>query len=216
MGLQNLQSNFGQTRGQMGSEPDKDEVIRVNVDNIRVEEGPTIVQTEEIAGESFILGNSLKGVLGQNKLTAGIAFVVGNPTYGVLGSTKLTTGTGYSPAVIVEVRNLNNSFIERFNLDFFRSDDTTATWASGSLAFTVGQLAVSKSVYKGTSIVTNATLILPNTTNITSYLSANGGTNWEAVTNNTQHFFTNTGNDLRFKIEASGVATITSLRINYG
>ena len=216
MGIKNLQSNFGQTRNQLGSEPFQDEVVAITVDNIRVEEGPTVVQTEEIAGDSFILGNSLKGVLGQNKLTTGIAFVVGNPTYGVLGSTKLTTGTGYNPAVIVEVRNRNNTFIERFNLDFFRSDDTTATWSNGSLSFTTGQVAISKSCYKGTSTVSFATLTVSNATNLTLYLSANGGTNWEAVTNNKQHFFTNTGNDLRFKIEASGAATITSLRIKYG
>ena len=43
------------------------------------------------------------------------------------------------------------------------------------------------------------------------YLTADG-VNWESVTNGTLHTFTNTGTDLRWKVDASGT-TITKIII---
>jgi hypothetical protein len=45
------------------------------------------------------------------------------------------------------------------------------------------------------------------------WLSANGGTNWEQVTNRVSHTFTNTGTDLRYKIGGSGPFDITHLEV---
>jgi hypothetical protein len=51
---------------------------------------------------------------------------------------------------------------------------------------------------------------------IAYYLSNNGGVSWESVTPGTQHDFTTTGSDLRFKIELSNDATVQDLSITYG
>lgn len=50
---------------------------------------------------------------------------------------------------------------------------------------------------------------------IALYLTANGGSNWEAVSNGVLHTFSNTGTDLRWRIVGFG-NTITGISIiNY-
>ena len=46
----------------------------------------------------------------------------------------------------------------------------------------------------------------------TFYMSADGGNNFEVVTDGVAHTFTNTGTDLRWKVEGSGT-TITEIKI---
>jgi hypothetical protein len=41
------------------------------------------------------------------------------------------------------------------------------------------------------------------------------GTNWETITSGSTHNFTNTGNDLRWKITSSGTNTIGKIKIEY-
>jgi hypothetical protein len=195
MGLQKLHESFGQTKNQLGSEPNEQDIVKTLSDSIRIEEGPVVVQTATVSSTAFIIDNT---------------------HYGILGTNKLTVGTGYNTAGVVEVRNNNNEFIERFNFDLFKDSGTTATWGDGKVTFANTHIAQSLSCYKGTTTVSFATLILDDVTNLTLYLSANGGTNWEQVTNNVQHNFTKTGKDLRFKIIASGSAEISTLRIRYG
>ena len=65
----------------------------------------------------------------------------------------------------------------------------------------------------GTTIV-NATVKI-NTTALSDandflwWLTADGGSNWESVTLNTKHTFTNTGNDLRLQVLGNSGAIIT-------
>lgn len=48
----------------------------------------------------------------------------------------------------------------------------------------------------------SATETLAGSDTFTWYLTADGGSNWEQVTNGTRHVFTNTGSDLRWKAES--------------
>lgn len=72
-------------------------------------------------------------------------------------------------------------------------------------------------------ICTRATLIADETmseTDIVNFqMTANGGNTWEDVTNGTEHTFTQTGNDLRWKavfVGTEGASTyIENLKINY-
>ena len=67
------------------------------------------------------------------------------------------------------------------------------------------KVAQSTSIDFNNGIVTSATLTAIVTEgNFAYYLSANGGTDWELVENGVSHTFTNTGNDLKWKIEGSG------------
>ncbi len=49
----------------------------------------------------------------------------------------------------------------------------------------------------------------------TLQLSADGGDNWETVTNDTEHTFTNTGDTLKIKITASNTSYITRYTVDY-
>ena len=72
----------------------------------------------------------------------------------------------------------------------------------------------SKSIDYNNGTITQARMKVTYTGNgnIALYLTADG-VNWEEVTNNVLYFFTNTGTDLRWKIEGSGV-TITKIEIS--
>jgi len=49
----------------------------------------------------------------------------------------------------------------------------------------------------------------------TIQLTADDGSNWETVTNDTLHTFTNTGDSLKIKITASSTSYITRYTVNY-
>ena len=61
--------------------------------------------------------------------------------------------------------------------------------------------------------ITQARILSTNTGTFIYELSADGGLNWEVVTNGVTHIFTNTGIDLRFRITESGASTGTITNI---
>jgi len=65
------------------------------------------------------------------------------------------------------------------------------------------------------SALLTATATIPSGASITYQMTANGGTNWEAVTSGTSHTFTNTGTDLRWRATLTGTARIDQIVINY-
>jgi len=118
--------------------------------------------------------------------------------------------------VRIRVVNPNNTWKEVIrNTNFKDSDNTDATWdvTNHDWEFTGVQTIQTKSIYLNSDTITNATLTI-DTNNITDssvltfYLSADGGSNWETVTNRTRHNFTNTGDELRLKITSSGNSKI--------
>jgi hypothetical protein len=95
--------------------------------------------------------------------------------------------------------------------------DTTNLQAT----FTSGQILEIVSAFKDSSssqVVTAATLnVTIDSGSFDLEMSANGGSNWETVTNNTTHIFTNTGSDLRIRITENNTSTgtISLVRCSY-
>ncbi len=73
--------------------------------------------------------------------------------------------------------------------------------------------------YNSASEITSATLVAehikPSGTDITYYLSADGGSNWESVTSGVAHNFTNTGDDLRWKANFTSSSEDSTPTIQY-
>ena len=185
-------------------------------ENLNVVHGPAIVYKRNIAGQSMIWNHTVYGIFGtaewSDKLYA--EFVLGDSTYGVLGLSPL--GKEEAAFVVYRVINPDNEWRELIRSDLFKDSNTTATWDTSNhrWTFTSGQILQTKSIFKNdTETITKATLKIlssniTNSSNLTFYLSADGGSSWEEVTNNEEHSFTNTGTDLRLKIVASGNAQI--------
>jgi len=78
---------------------------------------------------------------------------------------------------------------------------------------------VSKSIALGEGTITSATMLVAVTStgpySANFYLSADGGANWEEVTPNVNHVFTNSGTDLRWKITGSGPFRVTKVTVDY-
>jgi len=122
------------------------------------------------------------------------------------------------PVSLSQRTHTNNIYFEDFWDDQLTDHpNTTATinTSTHALSFTRSQKYISDSIFKNkTTTITTAKLTIPagqitSVANLTFYLSADGGSNWEQVTLNTKHVFTNTGLDLRYKIVASDTASIT-------
>jgi hypothetical protein len=107
--------------------------------------------------------------------------------------------------------------------DFIDTTETTATWiepsagTTGSYDLTTGEIVQSEIIAKRPTAFTTATVTVEGTglDDLDMYLSQDD-TNWEEVTNNTSHIFTNTGTSgIKYKIVASDTANITSITIKY-
>lgn len=141
-----------------------------------------------------------------------------NADYGTWGSFKWSSGAG--PAEVNHfIQQYNNSYTETFFDDDFKSGSSTATWSNADkwLSFTSGQIGQSLSIDFNNSTITTATLTATVSSGSFTYqMTANGGTNWENVTNGVAHTFSNTGTDLRWKITENAASTgkITQIVIN--
>lgn len=175
----------------------KIETNRVN-EKVLLEEQSSI-GVDDTYGSSMIWGSSSNGIWGTD-------------TWGEDGRVETT------PFVV----NPNNIFRERFRDNYFENTgSTTADWGdvSGQMDFTNTEVAVSNSIALNDGTITKATITVTvssgDVADLTFELTANGGSNWESVTHNTQHTFTNTGTDLRFRITASGSVSITFVKVEY-
>jgi hypothetical protein len=207
MSIQKTSTNNQLTRDELSSEPDVQPIYKVKSEKVIIELGP-IKQSDNQAGHSFILGHTSNGVMG-------------SPALGDDGSQVVLGEAGRSETVL-NVFNVNKFFIERFNFTTFNATgSTTADWAvtTGLLEFTTGEVAVSKECAFNDGTITRATMNLTPvtgvTTDLTLELTADGGSNWESVTLSVEHTFTNTGNDLRFRLTASGTVSLSLMTISY-
>ncbi len=204
-------------------------------DNIVVEQLPLVAKRRNIVS-SFIWGNDDWNTKFWNG-TYGAGFILGNVTTGVLGENLL--GDPGTTAEVVLVYNDNNVYKEYFKTDLLEdSANTTATWGTNGLVFSGSVVQYGQSLAVAYSAddpqtYTAATIALSgtNTAGADLYLSADAGSNWEAATADTKHTFTNTGTDLRFKIDnntggefptafgtwggGASAVTITKLTITY-
>ena len=141
---------------------------------------------------------------------ANLRLIWSHPTKSLWGTHKWgTEATAFEAEVDEFIQQYLNLYTEDFFDDDFEDTNGTVTgWTSGSIDFTSGQIALSKSVDFNNTTITAATL---NSTEVsgsfTYQLSADGGSNFENVTPGTAHTFTNTGTDLRFKITENAAST---------
>ena len=187
-------------------------------DNVIVEQLPIVAKRRDILTSS--LWDVAKWDEDLWNETYGAGFILGHVSTGVLGANSL--GNSGTTAVVALVYNDNNTYKEYFKTDLFEDTGvTTATWGTDGLVFSasseIGQSLATAYSADDPDTYTKATLTATGTTvaNATYALSADAGVHWETVTNGTQHTFTNTGTDLRFKITSTDTITITKLTIKY-
>jgi hypothetical protein len=188
--------------GEMDTE--KSIVFIRNSEKVMLEEQGSTSSTESI-GNSTILGSSTNGLFGTNTGTA-------NGLQQLLGE--------HGRVEVEQKRTApNRTFRTRFSTTDYKSTGWAgipAAWVGdGVVTFEDGYYARSETLFNCGTVKT-ATIYVDDPINLTFELTANGGTNWETVTHNTLHTFTNQGTDLRFRITATGNAEISFLRITYG
>src|SRR3990167_10033212 len=107
---------------------------------------------------------------------------------------------------------------------FFATSYGTTSLFGASMTLQSSGVATSGAVDTTSDTIKHATLSItenkPTGTGITYQMSANGGTNWESVTPDVEHDFTNTGSDLRWQAtlsttDTTATPTISSLSIAY-
>ena len=134
-------------------------------------------------------------------------FILGHPTFGVLGTNKLGDG-GIGAETDFFIQQFENTYTEDFFDADFEDDSGTATgWTSGSIDFTAGQIALSKSIDFNNGTITAATLDSTEESGSFYYEMAADGSTFESVTPGTAHTFSTTGTDLRFKITENAAST---------
>ncbi len=142
---------------------------------------------ETVGGANlFILGHSVRGILGTSKL----------------GDTDMGAETDHF------IQQFEDSYTEEFiDTDFEDSNGTATGWDSGSVDFTSGQIALSKSIDFNNSTILVATLDSTEVSGSFDYELAADGSTFESVTPGTAHTFSATGTDLRFKITENNSST---------
>jgi len=196
---------------------DVDPAFRFFNETLKVKEHSTRVLTRSVSGNTLIWGNTQKSwgspyLWGSSIYTS---FILSNPGAGVLGSSQL--GSSLSTFAVIGVINPNGIWYEALRTDTFKdSTNTTATWDTTNFRWTFAgsdQIQTSVISWNENITITTATLYIEsdqitNGSNLTYYLSADDGSNWEEVNLSVQHTFTNTGKKLKLKITASGSAQI--------
>jgi len=162
--------------------------------------------------------------------TIGNSMILDHPVNGVMDATHLAVNglqiqmdaTNRGGETLVQVTNPNNIYIDHFTTTTFRNTATTsADWAVSAeeLSFTNGEVATSNEVFYADGTLSSAKISVTTTSgdvaDLAFELTADGGSNWESVTHNTDHVFANRSNDMRFRITAAGTVVISTVRIEY-
>jgi hypothetical protein len=147
-------------------------------------------------------------------------FILGHTTFGILGTQKLGN-SGIDAETLYWRRQYINTYTENLVDTDFKAAATTATWDTSNhrIDYTAGQLAQSESIdYNNGTITRTAFYITKSSGTFLYHLTADGGSHWEVCSGNHTHYFTYTGNDLRWRIteNASGTGRVTKVQLyNY-
>lgn len=199
-----------ETRDALGTEPTIHPINKIKLEQVITIIHPITKQQDDI-GESWIVGSSTNGIVGTNTGTAS-------------GNQQVVGGSG-RVQTIQKVTALDNISWELFNYSNFKdTTNSTADWGAsttGTLSLKPsGSTAQSLAVYKdsGTVITAIMTTTFDNgsTADVTFALTADGGSNFETVTDKTEHTFTNQGTDLRWRAVGTSTANITIDRVKVG
>lgn len=211
--------NTNAIKPQLGDRPDIYTYLRTRYERFTVMEITSDVYTRSIAGDTLIWGNTVFGIWNSFKWgnSATTSFVLGNSLAGVLGTSLL--GSNASSYVAASIVNPLNTYIERFNTSTFSDGTTTADWAvtPGQCDFTTGEIAVSEIIALNNETYTTATLTAQGTnlTNLTFAVRFDGS-NWESITRGSTLTVANpSALGIEWKATASGTATLTRVKIIY-
>jgi hypothetical protein len=118
-----------------------------------------------------------------------------------------------SANLIQRVVNRNNTFNELFVNDDLKVS-STGSWdtTNQQLVLADGEEAVGYYFMNVQNITNSKIIVTGETDNALLYLSSDDGDNFESVSNNVQHGFTNVGQKGQWKIVASG-GTVTATKI---
>ena len=208
-------------RDQLGNDPDTTFFLNADYsESIGLEEQSTTISTKTL-GHAWIVGTTTNGIVGVNTGTEdGLQQVVG-------GAGRVET--------IIRVVNPNNVFNEHFRSTDFKDSvqPNTADWDTTNFRISMSSstnrnrayntVATSKSIFLNSQTVLKAIVnsdetIFDNDV-IKYFLSADGGNNWEEFIKNTERAFTNSGNDLRFRVvffgNGANTTYLENLRVGY-
>ncbi|MCP6727482.1 MAG: hypothetical protein KJI69_05740 [Patescibacteria group bacterium] len=119
-----------------------------------------------------------------------------------------TAATAFEAETDHFIQQFENSYTEDFIDEDFEDTSGTASWSTtGSVIFTSGQIALSKSVDFNNGTILAATLNSTEVSGSFTYEMAADGSTFETVTPGTAHTFSTTGTDLRFRITENAAST---------
>ena len=170
------------------------EVIDIN-NSINASKIFLITEKRALDGTTLVYGSASQGTWGTNKWGAN-AFGDWNRVF---------------------VSQKDATYIEKFIDTYYKASITTATWTTtGSVTFTSGQIAESQAIDLDNGVITKATLNPTVSSGSFDYEMTADGTNWETVTAGVNHFFTNTGTDLRWRATENVASTgeITEMEVS--
>lgn len=209
-GLENLASSQQKTKDGVGSHPSIIPIPKIRGFTLRLLMEPSVYYTRSI-GNSWIAGSSTNAIVGT--------------WTGTVGGSQLIVGDSSNTETLVQVRPKDN-----FYYNFLRATSTNTSTASATygllLSASTGTVdttnfridmdnaeVIEWIIFKDAGqTVRGATVILDTDssrtnmtfgTNVALTMSADGGSNYESVTNNVEHTFTNTGSELRLRLTAS-------------
>jgi hypothetical protein len=177
-------TSYQQTRDSIGSEPDNFPIALRYYRNLSIYS--TVRATiQDISG----------------------GFILGSTNYGLINVT--IPSVPISSNILHSVTSQNNLFYDNLDTDDY-INDSNSTGTSGSTDYTLltGEILQSEIIAMNEKVYLTATLKITGTDidDDALYLSGNGGTNWEVVTNGIEHTFTNTSTDgIKYKIDNSAV-----------
>jgi hypothetical protein len=184
-------------------------------ESISPKEVLTKIEYRLVSGDILVLGNSVSGILGTNKLGSSTetTMIWGNETTGIWGTniwgTTLPSFTAY------KILPYNDIFIERMNSNQLMSTLTNCSVSSKLLTFSSDGEVISECFYLNNNVTTATITIIfeTETEGYTLYLS-NNGLDWEEVTNATAHTFTSTGSSCYYKIDALNGTQIKQINVS--
>jgi len=197
-------------------------LLKRGIEFVRLVEGPTIINQISI-GDAFTVGDSVNGIIGTANGRNGTQITIG---VGKLGTETLNYVTNPNNHHIENFRRPDKSTSGATTLQYSFEDTTltTATWDNDTnfeLLLNPGTTASSLTIAKNDITYKKATMIISGSTTgtLTLKLSADGGSNFEEVSDSTEHVFTNKDNNgIRWQIinPANGnTASVTEIVIDY-
>lgn len=209
------------------SYPYRYDTIQVDTESLQIDEWAITIQDrirrieEKLTGgetivfivKTFDRSNSIK--LGRRyfrfqKQDVSGGPIWGNPSY-PWGSGAWRAESDLPDPADAFVQQGADFYSENFHDEDFNDDgNTTATWdtSNNQLDFTSGEVAYSSPIDYNNGTITDATLTVTiDSGSFDLYLSADGGSNWESVSSGVAHNFSNTGTDLRWRIDENAAST---------